>query len=112
MLCPYCLIKLQTSTRLCTGCQHQLAPEYVMLLGAWDIIPHQSLKNPALADRRSEDPDPLVPSDLPYACDAKLSSNVLTKNAKGEEQLAWQKLEQIAARLRGNPPPVPGKPDH
>jgi Double-GTPase 2 len=35
MFCPYCLIKLQTSTRLCTACQHQLPPEYVKCHSNW-----------------------------------------------------------------------------
>ncbi len=35
MFCPYCLIKLQSSTRLCTGCQRQLPPEYVKCHSGW-----------------------------------------------------------------------------
>ena len=43
----------------------------------------------------------------------KLSKNVLTKNTKGsDEQAGWHKLEQIAAKLRDNPPPASRKPDH
>src|SRR5262249_31119514 len=37
-------------------------PDYVLILGGPDVVPHQSLKNPI------EDDDADVPSDLPYAC--------------------------------------------
>ncbi|MBC9930213.1 hypothetical protein [Chitinophaga qingshengii] len=42
------------------------SPGYIMLIGAQDVIPFQRLKN-LLKDN---DPDSLIPSDLPYACDA------------------------------------------
>ena len=42
-------------------------PDYVLLLGAVDIIPHLNLEN------RIGDFEPLVPSDLPYACEAPFS---------------------------------------
>lgn len=45
-------------------------PDYLLLLGAPDIIPHQRLENPA------PDDDPDVPSDLPYACDAAYSTKI------------------------------------
>jgi hypothetical protein len=47
-------------------------PDYVMLLGAQDIIPHQDLKNPAY-DPAGDD-DKVVPSDVPYACEAPYST--------------------------------------
>jgi hypothetical protein len=37
-------------------------PDYVLILGGPDVVPHQSLKNPI------DDDDADVPSDLPYAC--------------------------------------------
>jgi hypothetical protein len=41
----------------------------------------------------------------------KLSKNVLTKKTKGsDEQAGWQKLEQMAARLRSPAGPAPRKP--
>ncbi len=46
------------------------APDYVLLLGAPDVVPHQPLRNPV---RNGGDPDPDVPSDLPYACDNAFS---------------------------------------
>ena len=44
-------------------------PDYIMILGAPDVIPLQSLSNP-LYEPGGDDDDRSVPSDLPYACDA------------------------------------------
>jgi hypothetical protein len=46
-------------------------PDYIMILGAQDIVPHQDLNNPAY-DPRGDD-DKVVPSDIPYACEAPYS---------------------------------------
>ncbi len=44
-------------------------PDYLVLLGASDVIPHQTLGNPAFdPGSQNGDPDRVVPSDLPYAC--------------------------------------------
>jgi len=43
-------------------------PDYVVILGGPDVVPHQSLKSPLTGSAADEDKD--VPSDLPYACDA------------------------------------------
>lgn len=43
-------------------------PEYLMILGGPDVVPHQDLINPA------RDEDPIVPSDLPYASEAPAGS--------------------------------------
>ena len=51
-----------------------LAPDYVMILGSTDVIPHQALNNP-LYDG-AHDPDRSVPSDLRYACDAPFGNDV------------------------------------
>ena len=48
-------------------------PDYVLVLGAPDIVPHQDLKNPAY-DPQGDD-DKVVPSDIPYACEASFSTN-------------------------------------
>ena len=48
-------------------------PDYVLILGAPDIVPHQDLKNPAY-DAQGDD-DKIVPSDIPYACEAPFSNN-------------------------------------
>jgi hypothetical protein len=46
-------------------------PDYIMILGAQDIVPHQDLKNPAY-DPGGDD-DKVVPSDIPYASEAPYS---------------------------------------
>jgi len=46
-------------------------PDYIMILGAQDIVPHQDLKNPAY-DPGGDD-DKVVPSDIPYACEVPYS---------------------------------------
>jgi hypothetical protein len=48
-------------------------PEYLMILGAPDVVPHQDMANPIAA---GDDPDRTVPGDLPYACDAPYSRDV------------------------------------
>lgn len=45
-------------------------PEYLVILGGPDVVPHQPLRNP------TGDDDPDVPSDLPYACEAKAGDKV------------------------------------
>ena len=51
-------------------------PQYLVLLGAVDVIPHQDLQDPAYNPARpNDDPDQIVPSDLPYACAAPYSQN-------------------------------------
>jgi hypothetical protein len=42
-------------------------PDYLMILGAPDVVPHQDLDNPAY--RQNEDDDNPAWGDLPYACD-------------------------------------------
>jgi hypothetical protein len=46
-------------------------PDYIMILGAQDIIPHQDLENPVY-DPQGDD-DKVVPTDMPYACEAAYS---------------------------------------
>ena len=45
-------------------------PDYIMLLGATDIIPYCRFRIPI-----PDDDDPFVPSDVPYACEAPFSRN-------------------------------------
>jgi len=45
-------------------------PDYIMLLGATDIVPHCRFRIPI-----PDDDDPFVPSDVPYACEAPFSRN-------------------------------------
>lgn len=47
------------------------APDYLMILGSIDVIPHQNLKNPLYSPYN--DPDKFAFGDLPYACEAKYS---------------------------------------
>jgi hypothetical protein len=44
-------------------------PDYLMILGAWDVVPFQPLANP-LWEKDGDDDDRIVDSDLPYACEA------------------------------------------
>lgn len=52
---------------------HASAPEYLVLLGAPDVIPHIDLLNPV---NGFSDPDKFASGDLPYACEASYSQNV------------------------------------
>ncbi|MEI8396678.1 MAG: hypothetical protein WCF85_18245 [Rhodospirillaceae bacterium] len=54
------------------GVYNALNPDYLDILGAIDIIPMQSLINPAAAN----DGEATVPSDLPYACAQAYSTSV------------------------------------
>jgi len=51
------------------------APEYILILGAADVVPHVELNNPVFSTGDG-DPDEFVPSDLPYACDAGYSKKI------------------------------------
>lgn len=66
-------------------------PEYLVILGGPDVVPHQTLRNPA------DDEDADVPSDLPYACEGK----------------ADDKIEGFVAASRavGRIPDLPGSKD-
>ena len=52
-----------------------LTPDYLVLLGAVDVIPHQDLVNPVPFDPEG-DADRTAWSDLPYACEAPYSIKV------------------------------------
>lgn len=49
-----------------------LMPDYLMILGANDIVPHQNLRNP-LYNPVNGDQDEFAFGDLPYACEAPYS---------------------------------------
>ena len=51
-------------------------PEYLMILGAPDVVPHQDMTNPVFDP--SDDPDEYAWGDLPYACDAPYSRDIAT----------------------------------
>ncbi|MBS1598888.1 MAG: hypothetical protein JST75_11750 [Bacteroidetes bacterium] len=48
-------------------------PDYIMIFGAIDVIPHQKLKN--LLSPGDNEEDKFVPSDLPYACNEPYSTD-------------------------------------
>ncbi|MFY9610245.1 MAG: hypothetical protein WAU45_16730 [Blastocatellia bacterium] len=53
------------------GVCKKLSPDYLVILGAPDVIPHQDLRNPVFDP--PDDPDEFAFSDLPYACEAAYS---------------------------------------
>jgi hypothetical protein len=54
-----------------------ITPDYLMILGSVDVIPHQDLANPLFDPKHPDfDEDQIVPSDLPYACEAPASSAI------------------------------------
>lgn len=66
-------------------------PVYMVLLGAQDVVPFQEIMNPA------PDDDSVVPTDLPYACDAPYSRFI--DNFVGP------------TRVVGRIPDIPGRAD-
>ncbi|MDP9193001.1 MAG: C25 family cysteine peptidase [Acidobacteriota bacterium] len=52
-----------------------LKPEYLVLLGSDDVIPHFVVPNPALGTK-SRDPEKEVPTDNPYASSQRFNLNV------------------------------------
>lgn len=59
--------------RAIDGIYKALTPDYILILGAVDVIPHQDLKNPAYDPSPDGDPDQFAYGDLPYACEAGYS---------------------------------------
>ena len=59
--------------RAIDGVYKAYAPDYLVLLGAIDVIPHQDLSNPLYTGAPNGDPDPFAFGDLPYACEAAYS---------------------------------------
>ncbi len=51
-----------------------LLPEYLLILGAVDVVPHQDMLNPVFDG--DNDPDKFAYGDLPYACDAPYSQKI------------------------------------
>ena len=48
-------------------------PDYVLILGSVDVVPHQDLANPLYS---TDDPDRHAFGDLPYACEAPYSRRI------------------------------------
>ena len=53
----------------------ELVPDYIMILGAQDVVPHQDLSNPTFDPEHGEDADETADGDLPYACEAPYSQD-------------------------------------
>jgi hypothetical protein len=49
-------------------------PDYLMILGAIDVVPHQDLTNPAYDP--PDEPDKYANGDLPYACDGPYARDI------------------------------------
>lgn len=49
-------------------------PEYLMILGAPDVVPHGDMTNPVFDP--PDDDDPVAYGDLPYACDAPYARDI------------------------------------
>jgi hypothetical protein len=58
------------------GIYRALTPDYLMILGAIDVIPHQDLKNAMFSPKPDADNEEFAYSDLPYACGAAYSQDV------------------------------------
>ncbi|MBL8724418.1 MAG: hypothetical protein JNK49_10255 [Planctomycetes bacterium] len=59
-------------------CQHYAEPDYVMLVGAPDVVAHYPLDNPLpVGIGNTQDPDPDVWSDLPYTCRGGRTRNIV-----------------------------------
>jgi hypothetical protein len=69
----------QENKKAIDGVYRALAPDYLMILGAVDVIPHQDMKNPLFTnDPNSEgDNEEFAWGDLPYACDAPYSKEIV-----------------------------------
>ncbi len=65
---------MQNKTAIDTVYRH-FAPDYLMILGSIDIVPHQDLKNP-LYSPPNGDTDVFAHGDLPYACEAPHSPDI------------------------------------
>jgi len=51
-----------------------LTPDYVLILGSVDVVPHQDLRNPVYSP--GNDDDPYASGDLPYSCEQPYSRRV------------------------------------
>lgn len=84
---------------------HFFKPDYILIFGAQDIVPFQSLVNDnyiaTMSNRNSEDDDDekMIDSDLPYACEAVYNKNKRVQN--------YISPSRVVSRL----PDTPGKAD-
>lgn len=76
------------------------APAYLALVGATDVVPQAEIANPVAGD-----PDPWIPSDLPFACD-------LPDTWTGPSGRRLQAADLLAVtRVVGRIPDLPGERD-
>ena len=69
-------------------------PEYLMILGAPDVVPHQDLRN--LVFQEDDDMDRFAYGDLPYACDGEYSQD--TTKFKGPTRVVGRLPDLRGAR--------------
>jgi len=69
-------------------------PEYLMILGAPDVVPHQDLRN--LMFQKEDDDDRFAYGDLPYACDGAYSQD--TTKFKGPTRVVGRLPDLRGAR--------------
>ena len=69
-------------------------PEYLMILGAPDVVPHQDLRS--LMFQKDDDMDRFAYGDLPYACDAAYSQD--TTKFKGPTRVVGRLPDLRGAR--------------
>ncbi len=67
-------------------------PAYLILLGAWDIIPFQNLIDPMKISG-------VMPSDLPYACNAPYSKN--SNNFTDAERIVSRLPDVVGSKEKG-----------
>ena len=70
------------------------APEYLMILGAPDVVPHQDLRN--LMYKKDDDMDAHAYGDLPYACEGGYSQD--TTRFKGPTRVVGRLPDLRGAR--------------
>ena len=89
----------QQNKRAIDGVCHALIPDYLMILGAIDVIPHQQLRNPLYTTNPDGDTDQFAYGDLPYACDALFSQRI--QDFTGPTRVVGRLPDLTGAR--GNP---------
>jgi hypothetical protein len=79
-------------------------PEYLLILGAPDVVPHQNLSNPVY-DPENDD-DKYAWGDLPYACDAPYAQDIA--KFKGPTRVVGRLPDMVGPEA----PDGSMKPDH
>jgi Peptidase family C25 len=77
-----------------------LAPDYIVLFGGHDVVPHFVVPNPSL-DAATGDDDPDVPTDNPYAC---------TRAYRARARESYLVPDRVVGRL-ADVPCAPGQGD-